>query len=196
MLPESSEAKEIRLYPANEFPRGWEKVQAVAKGTYTDPTIVEHYGYWWIFARGDPRFNADLRRFCSKSLRGEWSEHPMSPVVRSNADLARPWGVVVREAGKRFRVAQDCWPKYGASLSAVEIIEMTTKRYSESRTPTPLFRGARESWNDNGVHQLFTAQLPDGSWLGAVDGMHTRRYFGWHCRAQSLTGAPSFLNRE
>jgi len=179
MLPETHKANEIRLYRADNFPRDWKKVHTIATGDYSDPTITEHGGYWWIFAGGDSRLNADLHLFHSESLMGEWTEHPMSPVVRSNPDLARPGGGLVIEDGKLHRITQDCWPSYGVGLSAVEVTELTPTRYSENPVPRALFTDRKGKWNRHGIHQLSVVQLSDGSWLGAVDGKAPKRRFGW-----------------
>lgn len=41
MIPESSEANEVRLYKAVEFPYRWEKIAVLLKGKYVDTTIFE-----------------------------------------------------------------------------------------------------------------------------------------------------------
>lgn len=179
MLPETHEAREIRLYRAGNFPRDWTKIGMVAIGDYTDPTIFQHGAHWWVFAGGDSRLNVDLHLFYSESLLGPWREHPMSPVVRSNPNLARPGGRVIWEGGRLYRLAQDCWPDYGVGLHAVEVTELTPTRYAENIKPRPLFTGDREVWNANGIHHLSAVQLSDGSWLGAVDGKGPKRRFGW-----------------
>ena len=74
-------------------------------------------GLW----RADPYRNNSLRLYYTDDLRGAWKEHPMSPIVKDDANIARPGGRIIMHEGKIYRLAQDCDPTYGKSLTPLRL---------------------------------------------------------------------------
>ena len=50
---------------------------------------------WWLMAGADPYRNNSLRLYYTDDLRGVWKEHPMSPIVKDDANIARPGGRII-----------------------------------------------------------------------------------------------------
>ncbi len=87
MIPETYQARSVRLYRAVAFPTTWRAVATLLHGPYyVDSSVCYYRGLWWLFTDGSQRMNNDtLRLFYSRTLTGPWHEHPRSPLVRSNA---------------------------------------------------------------------------------------------------------------
>jgi hypothetical protein len=171
MLPETIEAGAVRLYRATRFPDRFEPVGDLLQGTYADPTIFFEGGLWWILACSTPHQNRTLNLFFSERLPGPWREHPRSPVVEDDRHLARPGGRIFRCDGKLIRLAQDCVPRYGARLQAVEITDLGRSNYAERLCrANPVLRPAAAGWNSVGMHHMDPHLLPDGTWIACVDG--------------------------
>ncbi len=177
MIPEIADAGEVRLYVAEEFPTKWRKTATLLPGGFIDPTLFQHDGRWWMFAS---RGNDMLHLFFADELNGPWQEHPMSPVVRFNANYGRCGGRVIEYHGSLIRFAQDDFPEYGNQLYAFEIVALTPTQYEEHKLPTnPILTRGGDGWRSLGMHQIDAQQLPDGSWIAVVDGLGDRRVFGW-----------------
>jgi hypothetical protein len=177
MVPESQEAKSVRLYRANSFPFRWSLVTTLVTGkAYADPSLVRFCDKWWFFASNRSKDCCQARAeslhlFMADDLIGPWQEHPCSPVVRGNAKIARPAGRVISFQNRLFRYAQDCAQSYGRQVCAVEIIELTPDRYAERVLfEEAIVKPTKDEWNDMGMHHIDPHQLPDGSWLACVDG--------------------------
>jgi len=177
MVPESQEAKSIRLYRANFFPFRWSFVTTLTSGkAYADPSLIRFREKWWLFASNRSkdlcRARAEsLHLFMADDLIGPWQEHPSSPVVRRNAKIARPGGRIICFNDKLFRYAQDCAETYGRQVRAFEITEITPDLYVERMvSEEPIVKPSKGGWNELGMHHIDPHQLPDGSWLACVDG--------------------------
>src|SRR5271166_5234887 len=131
LLPETIGAGAVRLYQAADFRRGFAPVANLIEGIWADPTIFFHDGFWWMLACSTPYENRTLHLFFAERLLGPWHKHPRSPVIADDARRARPGGRVFQFDRRLFRLAQDCVPRYGSQLRAIEIIELTTSRYAE-----------------------------------------------------------------
>ncbi len=171
MLPETIGAEAVRLYRATGFADRFEPIGDLIQGVYADPTIFFEGGLWWILACSTPYQNRTLNLFVAESLLGPWREHPRSPVVADDRHVARPGGRVFSCDGKLIRLAQDCVPRYGTSLQALEITALAAGDYAERVCPAnPLLRPAAAGWNSVGMHHMDPHLLPDGSWIACVDG--------------------------
>jgi hypothetical protein len=171
MIPESAEAKELRLYKAAEFPSRWKFVKALLKGDFGDHSLIQYKNMWWLFVGSDPYHNSSLRLFYADSLFGEWKEHPKSPIVSHNANKARPGGRMIVYNDTLFRFAQDCDPTYGLALNAFEVVELTKDNYREKSTRyNPILKAHGNGWARHGMHQLDVYQIEKGKWIGCVDG--------------------------
>jgi hypothetical protein len=178
MVPESCEARSVPLYRATHFPYRWERVHTLIDGVeFADASPFCYRGRWWLFASsGEPRRRADdLHLYCAEHLAGPWHEHPMSPVVRGDAQRARPGGRVLIHEDRVYRFAQDCYQSYGLQVRAFEITTLTTHAYAEREVETnPVITASGAGWNGTGMHHVDAHQAGDGSWFACVDGRRKR----------------------
>lgn len=175
MIPETLDAKAIRLYKATNFPYDWVFERDLVKGRYADPTIFQYNNQWWIFAGSSPNQNDTLNLFHADKLHGPYIEHLKSPIIEKNKRKARPAGRIIKYDNKLIRLAQDCYPKYGSSVRAFEIITLTTENYSERELPeSPILEKSnkKNQWNSRGMHHLDAHQIEDNKWIACVDGCY------------------------
>jgi hypothetical protein len=177
MIPETSQAGEVRLYRARRFPFRWELVSVLLNGgAFSDPSVFRHGDRWWLFVETNPgeRMWDTLRLYGAENLTGPWNEHPLSPVTRT-AHMARPAGRVVHVGGNPVRFAQVCEPDYGTAVRAFEITELTPESYREREVTSGVVLGpSAPAWTATGMHHCDAHQLDDGSWVAAVDGCGPR----------------------
>ena len=136
LVPESSERAVLTAYRCVEFPWRWEPAATLLEGVRAvDATIVKHDGLWWLFATLQeeawltPRdtlhvFSAD------DPLYGEWTPHPLNPVVCDVA-RARSAGPFISRGGRLYRPGQDCGRRYGYGVRIHEVLTLTTTDYEE-----------------------------------------------------------------
>jgi hypothetical protein len=174
MVPESCAVNSVRLYRATRFPVEWSFARTLLEGRdYVDSSLFHANDRWWLFAgTGAPPYRADtLHLFHAQSLTDVWRQHPKSPVVRGNVHMARPAGRVLVQGGRIARYAQDCDGGYGLRVRAVEVTELTTRRYREREFPeSPILTPSGAGWNASGMHHVDPHCLDDGRWLACVDG--------------------------
>lgn len=180
MLPETLAARSVRLYRASNFPTRWEYVATLIQGEYVDPSIIRYGEHWWLFAGSNPGQNDTLHLFYATGLTGPWVEHPASPLVQGDANIARPGGRLVIFDERLIRFAQDDAPTYGNQLHAFEIIELTPAGYQEREVATgPVLKASGQGWNASGMHQLDPYPLTATRWLACVDGYREKIVFGF-----------------
>jgi len=169
MIPESSQDQSIRLYKADNFPYHWSFVKILLEGEeYVDNTIFHYDNMWWLFA--GTISNDVLRLYYSDNPLGSWTEHPKSPIIEGDANIARPGGNVVVFDSRIVRYAQDCDPYYGNQVWAFEITTLTTKDYKEHRVGSrPILKGF-DNWNTRGMHQISPHRVSEHRWIASVDG--------------------------
>ncbi|HEX7010141.1 MAG TPA: hypothetical protein VF184_09170 [Phycisphaeraceae bacterium] len=181
LVPESYEAGQVRLYRAKAFPYQWEFVGQMIQGSYLDPCVFRHDGRWWLMAEGNPpKGNDTLCLFFADDLLGPWTEHPLSPVVRGDRNIARPGGRVMTDSqGRLYRFTQDCDPYYGNQIWGFRITELTPTAYREEPlSDQPLLGPAGSGWNADGMHQLDPHRTASGDYLACVDGQRMVRWIG------------------
>lgn len=173
MIPESAESGKLMLYRANAFPYNWEMVQVLIEGQFGDHVLFEHDGLWWIIANSEPKKHSTTRLFYADSLRGEYTEHPASPIVRDDASRARPGGRVPFYMGGRHWLAQDCDPTYGRKLNAYRIVKLDKKEYAEEPfDKNPVLEGGAYEWARRGMHHIDAHEVGEGQWFACVDGYY------------------------
>ncbi len=155
MCPESSAAKEIRIYKCVEFPLRW-KLEAVTMQNVkaVDSVIFEQHGRWWLLTNIDPlgtgEYRSELFAFHAPSPFGKWVAHPLNPIL-VDAACAGNAGLLV-EPAQIFRVSQgQGFDFYGRQAQINEVVELTPHSYREAAVAriTPTFkRGVA------GVHHL------------------------------------------
>ena len=171
MIPESAEGNQLRLYRATSFPDQWKFEKTLLTGSFGDHEIFQYNNRWWLFAGAAPSKHNVLKLFYADSLTGPWVEHPKSPIVKNNSEIARPGGRFVFEDGKMYRLAQDCKRAYGNALQAFEIIRLTPEDYVEKKADfDPVLKAGKEHWNRHGMHHMDAHRLSNGDWFASVDG--------------------------
>jgi hypothetical protein len=174
MIPESQQARDVRLYKAVDFPTDWLLESMLLRDVdVVDPSIFHFDNMWWLFAGSgrEPNRADNLHLFYADVLRGPWDEHPASPVVGGNNCGARPAGRPLVFDGHIIRFSQDCYPAYGTQVRAFEVDELTKSTYHEREMDdNPILKGSGDGWNGSGMHHVDAQPLGDEGWIACVDG--------------------------
>lgn len=175
MVPETSETNSIRLYRAVNFPSDWEFVTTLVSGRpYVDSSLFYYNGGWWMYSAAYSSATGvddTLYLFYADNLVGPWVEHPMSPVVAADPNIARPGGRVIQFDNRLVRFTQDDYPTYGNQVRAFEVMQLTRTDYAEVEVPeNPVVAATGLAWNADGMHHIDPVLLPSGTWLAVVDG--------------------------
>jgi hypothetical protein len=137
MCPESSEARQIRLYRCKAFPLQWELCAVAMDGiSAADSMFFEHGGRWWLLTNIDRSgLNDHCSELClfhaSSPFDTDWIAHPQNP-LRIDCDGGRNAGLILE--GKRiFRGAQrQGFDQYGKGLMIYEIVQLNEQEYVET----------------------------------------------------------------
>jgi len=137
MIPESYQAKAIRLYKCVRFPYQWEYLYDIMQDVVAADTVVfEHSDKWWMLTNiapdGTTELGSQLCVFSATSpLRKEWQPHPKNPICFS-PEFGRNGGVLRDADGTIFRVRQkQGFNQYGMMFSIAEITRLDTECYEE-----------------------------------------------------------------
>ena len=154
MIPEASASGSLQLYRCEKFPYSWSPEKSLLKGIpYADPTMFEHNGRWWLFItfrHGIHGLNSDLFLYsASDPISGDWSPHPLNPVVRGFHN-SRPAGRPFVHDGRLYRPSQNCLKRYGYGLKINLVTELSTETFRETTVREIL------PWDDRiiGIHHL------------------------------------------
>ena len=170
MIPEAHTETSVRLYRATKFPDKWEFEADLLKGdTFISPTVVRFKDMWWMFVARSG--NATLRLFYAAELKGQWTEHPLSPIVPKDLNTARPGGRPFVIDGALYRLGQDCYPTYGNQVHAFQITQISPTTYAEKMIDTPLVKASSQGWNAEAMHHVDVQQIGKDKWLAAVDAL-------------------------
>ncbi len=171
MIPESKKANSLRLYKAVEFPIRWKFMSRLLRGKYVDPSLARYNGKWWLFAETNPQKRDTLSLYYADDLKGPWIEHPKSPVVKGDANIARPGGRVLVLGNRIFRFTQDDTPSYGNQVWAFEITKLSSLDYEENKlSKNPIVKASGSGWNEIGMHHIDPHQISKYYWIACVDG--------------------------
>ncbi|MCK5283462.1 MAG: hypothetical protein KAK00_08715 [Nanoarchaeota archaeon] len=178
MIPESYETQSIRLYKAEEFPAKWAFVRTLVEGKdFVDNSLLYYINTWWLFS--STTSNDMLYLYYSDDILGEWKEHPSSPVVDGDANIARLGGRIIIYNDKIIRFAQDAYPNYGNQIRAFEITKLTKDSYKEEEViESPILEPTGKGWNMYKMHQVDPHHVKDGNWIACVDGWSDDLIFG------------------
>jgi hypothetical protein len=184
LMPESAQARAVRLYRADPFPSHWSFVQTLLHGeAFSDPSIVEHGGRWWLFVASHPETNARLDLYFADRPDGPWQAHPMNPIVHDDPHHARPGGRIVADGERVFRFAQDDAPHYGVQVWAFEVTTLSESAYAEQPIGDgPVVAAGESGWNARGMHHVDPQRIGPEQWLAAVDGSRATwglRFWSW-----------------
>jgi hypothetical protein len=173
MVPEGKTDLSVRLYKATNFPTEWRHVGNIIEGDqYFDSSLFRYNNLWWMFTGTGQHDTLNL--YYSEKLTDGWIPHPMNPIVKQNPHFARPGGRVLFLDGKIYRLAQDCYPRYGIQLFAFEITQLSTDKYAEKlASEIPVIKGTGRGWNAIGMHHLDLVKNGDNL-IVAVDGVEQR----------------------
>jgi len=138
IVPESSQAKAIRLYKCVQFPDRWEYQHDLMQGVdAVDTMVFEHLGRWWLLTNMAPDGSSCQRiPLCvfsaASPLSKEWQPHPKNPVCFS-LEYGRNGGLLRDMDGTIFRVRQkQGYLKYGAMFSIAKITMLDTEDFEEA----------------------------------------------------------------
>lgn len=177
MTPESAESGSVRLYVADNFPHSWSFLGDLISGKFVDPTIFRHGGRWWMFAS---KGNKTLHLFHAEQLTGPWQEHPLSPVVSENPNIARSAGRIITVNNRIFRFAQDDAPVYGNQVRLFEILDLDLGTFRQEEIElSPLIKATGSGWNAIGMHHVDPVSIDGKNWIAAVDGNQKIRSLSW-----------------
>lgn len=171
MIPESCQAKEVRLYKASCFPDRWVFEKTLLKGSdFVDSSLIYFNEKWWMFTSSASE--EILRLYYADDLLENWIEHPQSPITPSKSYLARPAGRVVALNNRLIRFAQECQDIYGRQVFAFEITELTPDHYVERevRGGEPVLKPSTTGWNAYGMHNIDLHYVASNQAIVCVDG--------------------------
>jgi hypothetical protein len=101
---------------------------------FTDATLIEHHGLWWLFLTiNEPDgicLQDELHLYYANSPLGPWTSHIENP-VKSDARNSRPAGNLFYQDGGLYRPAQDCATRYGKAVVLNRIDQLDTEAFSE-----------------------------------------------------------------
>lgn len=195
MVPQQRppDGSRVTLYRANPFPTDWEVVTDLLQPTHAvnDQILFRWADRWWLLV-GVSDEDA-LYAYYATDLLGKYRPHDANPVAR-RPDLVRPAGRPLVGEDAILTFFQDCGRRYGHSVHAYHITELTPNTYNERVvSPAPLLAPAGGAgWNGGRMHHLDLWPTEDG-WLGVVDG-DTRfsgdRLLGEHWSVGLYAGPP------
>jgi hypothetical protein len=170
MIPESHTETSVRLYRATSFPDHWHYEGDLIKGDrFISPTLTRYKGVWWLFTATPG--NDTLRLFHARELKGLWTEHPQSPIVKKDLHTARPAGRPLVIDGTLYRLGMDCDPTYGRQVRAFQITEISPDRYVEKMVERPLVKATSKGWNALAMHHVDALQTGRNEWIAVVDAL-------------------------
>ena len=136
MCPESSEAREIRVYRCVEFPLKWRLERTLMRGvSAADTMLFEKGGRWWMLTNID---EADTGDHCSElylfsadsPLSANWTPHRHNPILVDS--IGGRNGGLIRDGERLYRIGQcQGFDRYGEGLRVYEIREISESRYVE-----------------------------------------------------------------
>lgn len=168
MIPESRGANAVRLYKAQKFPTEWIFISELIVGDYADPSIVFKDGKWWLFVL---QGHDTPCPYYAEELIGPWTQHPESPIIKGDRNIARPGGRLIVHDDKIIRYTQDGEPMYGNQLRVFQIDEISATTYREHEIArSPVLQASGSGWNASGMHHIDPHLMSEANWIACVDG--------------------------
>lgn len=164
----------VRLFKAVNFPDNWVCVDTLLTGLWKDPSVYIAGTDFYIFT-STPSHDAHI--FHSNSLRGPYTEHPASPIVRGNKTIGRNAGNVFTLGGVAYRPVQDCSNVYGESVRLLRINYISPNEYIEEEVSIlPFLSGTGDGWNSKRLHTMNLFRKLDGTYNFVTDGSTIMTY--------------------
>lgn len=137
MCPESSEAREIRIYRCVDFPGKWVLDRIIMQDVCAADTMIFHKsGKWWMFTNID---HANIGDYCTElylfyadsPIESNWTPHPRNP-IKVDCRGGRNAGLII-EGDRICRVGQrQGFDQYGEGLSIYEIELLDEENFVET----------------------------------------------------------------
>jgi hypothetical protein len=152
-VPETSEAREVSLYRAVDFPTGWAKVGTILSGVAAlDSTVFWHDGRWWLtHTDRDAGQYVHLFVWHAADLKGPWEPHALNP-VKADVQSSRPAGTPFVHEGTLYRPAQDCSRRYGGRIVINRVRRLTRTEFAEE--PAAIVEPFPDSPFPEGIHTI------------------------------------------
>ncbi len=138
MLPETSDANEIRLYKCEQFPLKWKYEKTIFKSIKsTDSIIFDFNNYWWLMTTHSNSAHgteSELQIYYSKEgpLTNNWINYKKNPVI-IDPSTGRNGGIFFYNK-KLFRVAQSFgFNNYGEKINIQEITKLDPDNFIEKK---------------------------------------------------------------
>ena len=154
MLPETSAARELVLYRAEQFPDRWVRdTVLMTDRDFNDATLLESGGRFWLF--GTERFghgsaSDTMTVHSAPSLRGPWTPHGLNPITIDHS-AARPGGAFIRQSGRIVLPVQDGSRAYGGGLGLMDLMQIDEGDVVFAPV-RPVAIGT--AWTREGIHTL------------------------------------------
>lgn len=168
MMPETCADRSIRLYEAvNSELTEFKFVRKLleqgqdddVKISYSDSSIVEQDGVYYLFTTVNYKGTNQLLLFYSDDLTGPYKQHPKSPVCVSQK-YGRNAGSFIEHEGELFRVAQDCASRYGDNVHLMRVKVLSPYEYVEELIRENVFDTSDPFYREGG-HQLNMVKFKD-----------------------------------
>ncbi len=136
MVPETSQAKSIRLYKSIGFPMKWEYQKDLFKDiNATDTVIFHHNNLWWILFSHSitgKNYNSQLVAYYTDSnpISGKWVAHSSNPIVNSSS-VSRNGGIILKENIVIRARQRQGFNIYGKSLTLSKVVNLTPLEFKE-----------------------------------------------------------------
>ncbi len=131
-IPESSAAREVRMYKHDQLSGEWEYAATLLKDIAAlDSTVFKYGDYWWLFCTNAGKGSlSELSIFYAEQLSGPWTPHLLNP-VKFDIRSSRPAGTPFIYGGNLYRPAQDCSRTYGGRISINQIKKLSPREFEE-----------------------------------------------------------------
>ena len=137
MIPESAQAKDIRIYKCIEFPLKWKLHKILMSNiSAADTNIIKYNNKYWMFTNIDSSsmndHSSEMHIFYSDELiTTNWKPHRNNPVI-FDSKKARNGGMIFSKDNELFRVFQKQeFDTYGSSIGIARIKVLTQNQYEE-----------------------------------------------------------------
>jgi len=168
MIPESKNAKSVRLYRATDFPCKWELEKILIQNKkFVDSSIIYWHNKFYLFTTRKRR----LYLYYSDSLTKGWKVHPKSLIKFWNH--ARCGGRFFEHKGSLYRFAQEQAKGYGMGVHVYKICELSPTTYKEiAIDKKAMFEPFGEGWANSGMHHVDILKISENKYLSVFDGKH------------------------
>lgn len=159
MIPETCADNSIRIYKANNSLTSFifEK-QIIKKApqndiiiSYSDNSIFKKGNIYYLMTTINYNGVNNLELYTSNSLLGEYTKHPLSPIIKSNK-FGRNGGAIFEYNKELYRPSQDCTKRYGDDVQISKIDKLSTKEYQETLLLDNLLASKHDFYKEGGHH--------------------------------------------